>query len=173
MNSLKLGSVVSTRPMAVFVDNEPKLRKTPFCKTNAATWLPEGWSLQTKSVSAQHLTWTSLFHLEYAVKTFPGKIQICMTHLSSGKGASKNILKVFTPLCESENKSFENWKTGIARKYEISSDDVVFWQYFIVSFFPNIHLFSFLVTQKDAPERHEKAEKKPPPKGIYFKTTVF
>lgn len=56
MNSLKLGSVVSTRPMAVFVDNEPKLRKTPFCKTNAATWLPEGWSLQTKSVSAQHLT---------------------------------------------------------------------------------------------------------------------
>lgn len=39
---------------------------------------------------------------------------------------------------------------------------------FFVRFFPNIQLFSFLVTQKDAPERHEKTEKKPPPKGIYL-----
>lgn len=45
---------------------------------------------------------------------------------------------------------------------------------FFVRFFPNIQLFSFLVTQKDAPERHEKTEKKPPPKGIYLsKLQVF
>jgi len=29
-------------------------------------------------------------------------------------------------------------------------------------------LYSFPVIQKDKPERHEKAEKKPPPKGIYL-----
>lgn len=44
---------------------------------------------------------------------------------------------------------------------------------FFVSFFPNMQLFSFLVTQKDAPERHEKAEKKLPPKGIYLSILQF
>lgn len=55
-----------------------------------------------------------------------------MTHLSSGKGALTDILMVFTPLYGSENKNFENCKKGIVRKCEISIDDVVFWQYFLV-----------------------------------------
>lgn len=37
-----------------------------------------------------------------------------------------------------------------------------------VCFFLNIQLYLFLVIQKDKPERHEKVEKKTPPKGIYF-----
>lgn len=45
--------------------------------------------------------------------------------------------------------------------------------FLFVHFFPNINLFSFLVTQKDAPERHEKAEKKPPPKGTYLSILQF
>uniref|UniRef100_A0A663LZW7 Triadin n=1 Tax=Athene cunicularia TaxID=194338 RepID=A0A663LZW7_ATHCN len=41
-------------------------------------------------------------------------------------------------------------------------------QYFLILcelFFSNIQLYSFLVIQKDKPERHVKAEKKPPPKA--------
>lgn len=44
---------------------------------------------------------------------------------------------------------------------------------FFARFFPNIQLFLFLVTQKDVPERHEKTEKKPPPKGIYLSILQF
>lgn len=94
----------------------------------ASWWLEH----RAKSVSAQNLTGASLRHLEYAVKTFPRKLQICVTHLSSGKGVSTDILTFFTPPRESENKNFENWKTGIVRKCGISRDDVVFWQYFLV-----------------------------------------
>lgn len=109
-------------------DSEPKLRKTPFCKTNVAAQLPFGWS--TRRLSPFLLRdWAEqvcvIWNMQYkhSLQSFRS---VWMTWLLV---ESQQIFWSFLPQCvnlRKRSKIFANQKTGIMKKCEISRDDDVF-----------------------------------------------
>lgn len=174
-NSLELASEVSTRLVPVFVRQWAKLRKTPFCKKNVAAWPPVGWSTGRSSLCPLRawaeqvgVIWKTRY--QYSLPSFRSVWLPCLLVRSVSAG----ILKIYTPVCKPEKKKQEICKLNKQESWRnVKLPGLLLYcsnifSFFVSFFFPNIQLYSFLVIQKDKPERHEKAEKKPPPKGIYL-----
>lgn len=170
MNSLELGSEVSTRLVAVFVWQH-KLRKTPFCEANVAAQLPVGWSTRSSPcllrAGAQKVCVIWNMQYKHSLQRFRSVWLTCLLI----SWVSTDILKLFTLVCNPEKRKREFCKLRNRNHEEMWNFQGCccfsnIFSFFVEDFVPNASLCSFLAMQKDKPERHEKAEKKPPPKGI-------